>query len=124
MDFVALVGFVRPHLDWHALAPELTLLAVGTLVTVADIALDDKAKRMMPTLTGVGLLATLIPILTLAADGAERSMFGGAYVVDDFSLVLALLRFDACRWDRWNETLETAMQFCNLILAVFLQLRN
>ena len=91
MDFVALVGFVRPHLDWHALAPELTLLAVGTLVTVADIALDDKAKRMMPTLTGVGLLATLIPILTLAADGAERSMFGGAYVVDDFSLVLKAL---------------------------------
>ena len=91
MDLGALVAFVRPHLDWHALAPELTLLAVGTLVTVADIALDDKAKRVMPTLTGVGLLATLVPILTLAADGAERSMFGGAYVVDDFSLVLKAL---------------------------------
>ena len=91
MDLGALLAFVRPHLDWHALAPELTLLAVGTIVTVADIALDDKAKRIMPTLTGVGLLATLVPILTLAVDGAERSMFGGAYVVDDFSLVLKTL---------------------------------
>lgn len=91
MNLGAMLAFVRPALDWHALAPELTLLAVGTLVTVADIALDDKAKRMMPTLAGVGLLATLVPILTLAADGAERSMFGGAYVVDDFSLVLKAL---------------------------------
>lgn len=91
MNLGALLAFVRPDLDWHALAPELTLLAVGTLVTVADIALDDKAKRMMPTLAGIGLLITLVPILTLAADGAERSMFGGAYVVDDFSLVLKAL---------------------------------
>lgn len=91
MSLGTVLAFVRPDLDWHALAPELTLLAVGTLVTVADIAFDDKAKRIMPTLTGIGLLATLVPILTLAADGAERSMFGGAYVVDDFSLVLKAL---------------------------------
>ncbi len=91
MNLGALLAFVRPDLDWHALAPELTLLAVGTLVTVADIALDDKAKRMMPTLAGIGLLVTLVPILTLAVDGAERPMFGGAYVVDDFSLVLKAL---------------------------------
>ena len=86
-----MLAFVRPALDWHALAPELTLLAVGTLVTVADIVFDDKVRRLMPTLAGVGLLATLIPILTLATDGAERPMFDGAYVVDDFSLVLKAL---------------------------------
>ncbi|WP_419854808.1 NADH-quinone oxidoreductase subunit N [Candidatus Poriferisodalis sp.] len=91
MNLGSMLAFVRPDLDWHALAPELTLLAVGTLVTVADIALDDKAKRMMPTLAGIGLLVTLVPILTLAVDGAERPMFGGAYVVDDFSLVLKAL---------------------------------
>ena len=91
MDLGAVLAFVRPALDWHALAPELTLLGVGTLVTVADIAFDDRAKRIMPMLAGVGLLVTLIPILTLAADGAERPMFGGAYVVDDFSLVLKAL---------------------------------
>lgn len=82
------MGFVRPALDWHALAPELTLLAAGTLVTVADIIFDDRIKRLMPTLAGVGLLAVLVPILTLAIDGTDRSMFDGAYVVDDFSLVM------------------------------------
>ena len=87
-----MLAFVRPALDWHALAPELTLLAVGTLVTIADIAFDDKVRRLMPTLAGVGLLATLVPILTLAVDsGDPRSMFGGAYVVDDFSLVFKAL---------------------------------
>ena len=61
--------FIRPPLDWHALAPEITLLAVGTLLTLVDIIWDDKSKQAMPTLAGVGLLATLIPILTLAVDG-------------------------------------------------------
>ncbi len=86
-----LLAFVRPPLDWHALAPELVLLAVGTLITVIDIIWDDKAKQAMPTIAGVGLLATLIPILTLATDGTDRAMFDGAYVVDDFALVLKAL---------------------------------
>ena len=50
----ALLAFSRPALDWHALAPELTLLAVGTLLTVVDIIWDDKSKQVMPTLAGVG----------------------------------------------------------------------
>jgi len=86
-----LLAFSRPALDWHALAPELTLLAFGTLITVVDIIWDDRSKQAMPTLAGIGLLATLLPILTLAVDGTERSMFAGAYVVDDFSLVLKAL---------------------------------
>ena len=86
-----LLAFTRPSLDWHALAPELTLLAFGTLITIVDIIWDDRSKQTMPTLAGIGLLATLVPILTLAVDGTERSMFGGAYVVDDFSLVLKAL---------------------------------
>ena len=86
-----LLAFAQPSLDWHALAPELTLLAFGTLITIVDIIWDARSKQIMPTLAGMGLLATLIPILTLAVDGTERSMFGGAYVVDDFSLVLKAL---------------------------------
>ena len=86
-----LLAFTRPALDWHALAPELTLLAFGTLITVVDIIWDDRSKQAMPTLAGMGLLATLVPILTLAVDGTERSMFAGAYVVDDFSLFLIAL---------------------------------
>jgi len=87
----ALLAFSRPALDWHALAPEITILAVGTLLTVVDIIWDDKSKRVMPTIAGIGLLAGLIPILTLAIDGETRSMFGGAYVVDDFALVIKAL---------------------------------
>ena len=86
-----LSAFARPALDWHALAPELTLLAFGTLITVVDVVWDERSKRTMPTLAGLGLLATLLPILTLAVDGTDRTMFGGAYVVDDFSLVLKAL---------------------------------
>jgi NADH-quinone oxidoreductase subunit N len=87
----ALLAFSRPALDWHALAPELTLLAFGTLITVVDIIWDDRSKQAMPTLAGIGLLATLLPVITLALDGTDRTMFGGAYVVDDFSLVLKAL---------------------------------
>ncbi len=83
-----MIDFIRPALDWHALAPELTLLGVGTLITVADIVFDDRVKRLMPTIAGIGLLASLLPVLTLAIDGTDRSMFGGAYVVDDFALVI------------------------------------
>ena len=34
------------------------------------------------------MLVALIPIVTLAVDGADRSMFGGAYVVDNYALAL------------------------------------
>jgi NADH-quinone oxidoreductase subunit N len=37
------------------------------------------------------LLAALIPVLTLAVDGADRSLFGGTYVVDNFALVVKAL---------------------------------
>jgi NADH-quinone oxidoreductase subunit N len=87
----ALLAFTRPPLDWHALAPELTLLAVGTILTLVDIIWDEKSKQVMPTLAGVGLLAGLVPILTLALDGTDRAMFDGAYMVDDFALVMKAL---------------------------------
>jgi NADH-quinone oxidoreductase subunit N len=80
--------FVRPPVDWHAISPELVLLAVGAIITVLDIAFGERIRWYMPTLTGVGLLASLVPIVTLGLDGTDRSLFGGAYVVDDYSLVL------------------------------------
>ena len=43
-------------------------------------------------IAGIGLLAALVPIVTLAvSDDGPGSMFGGGYVVDDFSLVLKAL---------------------------------
>jgi NADH-quinone oxidoreductase subunit N len=84
-------GFVRPVIDWHALAPELVLTAVLCIVLVADLFLPEDRKALLPSLAGLGLLAALIPVLTLAVDGADRTMFGGAYVVDNFALVVKAL---------------------------------
>lgn len=88
--------FVRPDIDWHALAPELTLLVVGALITLLDVVLLEKGRVITPAIAGIGLLAVLVPIITLAADGvgdAPRTAFGdsAAYVVDGYSLILKAL---------------------------------
>ena len=85
------LAFERPPIDWHAFAPEITLLCVGALITLVDIVFLEKARPYTAALAGLGVLATLIPILTLALDGADRTMFGGAYVVDDFALVTKVI---------------------------------
>jgi NADH-quinone oxidoreductase subunit N len=84
-------GFARPEIDWHALAPELVLVGVLCLVLVADLFLPDDRRGVLPSLAGLGLLGALVPVLTLAVDGADRTMFGGAYAVDNFALVLKAL---------------------------------
>jgi NADH-quinone oxidoreductase subunit N len=83
--------FAQPHVDWHALAPELVLVGALCVVLVADLFLPEDRKALLPSLAGLGLLAALIPVLTLAIDGTDRSMFGGAYVVDNFALVVKAL---------------------------------
>jgi NADH-quinone oxidoreductase subunit N len=87
--------FDRPPIDWHALAPEIILLALGGLLTILDIVLLDRGKRIIGVVGGIGLLASLIPIVTLAVDiqdgGGPRVLFGGAYVVDEYALVLKAL---------------------------------
>lgn len=82
------VAFERPPIDWHALAPEIVLLSFGALLTLIDIVFLDRARKYTAALAGIGLLATMVPILTLAIDGADRTLFNGAYVVDDFSLIM------------------------------------
>ncbi|SVB84185.1 uncharacterized protein METZ01_LOCUS237039, partial [marine metagenome] len=83
-----LVAFERPAIDWHAVAPEIVLLSVGVFITLLDILFLEKARPYMAALSGLGILATAIPLLTLGIDGTERVLFDGAYVVDNFSLVL------------------------------------
>ena len=93
-EVLAATDFVRPDLDWHALAPELTLLGVGALLTLMDIFLAERARAVMSALAGLGFLAVLIPIITLASAGVAsepRVMFGGGYVVDGYSLILKAL---------------------------------
>ena len=80
--------FRAPYLDYHALAPEFVLTGVLVAVLLLDLFVPEDRKVLVTNLAGVGVLAALIPVLSLAIDGNTRSMFGGAYVVDDFALVL------------------------------------
>lgn len=81
-------SFQAPSLDYHALAPEIVLTGLLVVLLLVDLVVDETRKFVVTNLAGVGLLAALIPILTLTIDGSDRSMFGGAYVVDNFALVM------------------------------------
>jgi len=80
-------GFKTPHLDYAALSPEIMLTGVLVLVLLVDLVVDETHKYLVTQLAGVGVLITIIPVIALAVDGTDRSMFGGAYVVDNFALV-------------------------------------
>src|SRR5918995_3436781 len=78
-----------PHIDWHAIAPELVLIVGINVVLGIDLWLDASKKWMMSLITGFVLLGAFIPIVTLAAIGDDvRSMFDDRYVVDEYALVL------------------------------------
>jgi len=83
-----LAPWSSPTLDYHALAPEMVLAGTVVIILIADLFLPERQKWATSTIAGLGLLATLVPILTLAVNGQDRVMFGGGYVVDNFSLVL------------------------------------
>ena len=85
---LAVSEFVRPAIDWHAAAPELTLLGFGALITMIDIGWLERARNIAAPLTSLALLATMVPIITLALAGDDRSMFNGGFVVDDYSLIM------------------------------------
>jgi NADH-quinone oxidoreductase subunit N len=87
-------AFKTPYFDYHALAPEIVLTAVTLLTLVLDLVLDERHKHLVSQFAGIGILASFVPIITLAVHGItnhSRSMFGGAYVVDVFALVMKAL---------------------------------
>ena len=88
---LAQAGFTRPEIDYHAIAPEIVLTGALLLVLLVDLLKPEGDNPLLSTVAGLGLLGAMIPILSLATDGADRSLFGGAYVVDNFSLVLKAL---------------------------------
>jgi len=87
-DALKSVASSAPAIDWHALAPELTLAAVAILILVIDLFLKRKTSWKTSNVATIGLLASLIPVVTLAIDGTNRELFGGAYVVDNYALAL------------------------------------
>jgi len=83
--------FDTPSVDFHALAPELVLTGAFVLVLLVDLFTEQHNKWLTSSICGLGFLGSAIPLLTLAADGVDRPLFGGSYVVDDFALVLKAL---------------------------------
>jgi len=84
--------FTPPTLDYHGLAPEIILTLVVAIVLLADLFLDQSRKWLLPNIAAFGLVTAMVPIITLAlSDTDVRSMVGGAYVVDNFALVLKAL---------------------------------
>jgi NADH-quinone oxidoreductase subunit N len=83
--------FIAPTLDYHAFGPELALVGALVAVLVVDVIKPEGNNPFLSSLAGLGILAALIPVITLATDGADRFLFDGAYVVDNFALVLKAL---------------------------------
>ena len=80
---------MTPYFDYHALAPAIVLTAVTLIALVVDLVWRDAARDVVPQIAGIGLLLALVPVLSLAADGETRVMFGGAFVVDNYALAFA-----------------------------------
>jgi NADH-quinone oxidoreductase subunit N len=90
--FGLLAAWSQPTVDWHALAPEIVLTATICVLLLADVVLLERAKPIVSSLAGLGLLASLIPVVTLAtSDDSSRSLFDGAYVVNHSILLLKAL---------------------------------
>ena len=52
---LAQAEFVRPPIDWHAAAPELTLLAFGALLTMMDIGWLERGRRAAAPMASIAL---------------------------------------------------------------------
>jgi NADH-quinone oxidoreductase subunit N len=84
--------WIRPDVDWHALAPELVLVIGINVVLAVDLWIDESKKWIMASLAGFIMLGAFIPVVTLAVVGDDvRSMFFDRYVVDEYALVLKAL---------------------------------
>lgn len=81
-------AFPSPNIDWHALAPEVILVVTLVICLLVDVFTDEQSRWTSSSIVGLGMLAAMVPVLSLAYDNTTRVMFGGAYVVDDFALVL------------------------------------
>jgi NADH-quinone oxidoreductase subunit N len=77
-----------PAFDWHALAPDLVLVGTIVVILLADLVLPERESWRTSSIAALGLLASLVPVVTLAYDGTDRLMFDGAYVVDNYALAL------------------------------------
>jgi NADH-quinone oxidoreductase subunit N len=74
------------NIDYHALLPVEIVAATILLVLVVDLFLPVRAKAASMWVGFIGVGAALAAVLSLVGEG-ERVVFGGAYVVDAFTLI-------------------------------------
>jgi NADH-quinone oxidoreductase subunit N len=77
---------VNPDVDFHALAPLIVVSAAAVAVLVADLVWPQRSRATSYRVASIGVLGALVPVITLAADGSTRSLFGGAFVIDAYAL--------------------------------------
>src|SRR4051812_10763695 len=87
-----MLAFTAPHVDYHALAPEIIIAVTLVVVLLVDL-VSERNRPLLGTISGIGLLAAMVPVVTLAVDGADRFVLSGnpGYVVDNFALVMKAL---------------------------------
>src|SRR5437660_2248130 len=73
------------NIDYHAIAPELILTGTILAVLVIDTFLARERKWLAMPISLVGVLGALAAALTLI--NANRTTFGGMYVVDNFAVL-------------------------------------
>ena len=93
----AVLAFETPIFDLHALAPEIVLAVGICVVLLVDLFVPEHRRWITGTLSGMFMLAALLPVVTLAVIGDDmRNVISGPgitgrYVVDNFALVLKAL---------------------------------
>ncbi|MGH2739910.1 MAG: NADH-quinone oxidoreductase subunit N [Actinomycetota bacterium] len=71
--------------DYHAIAPEITLASTALIVLFIDLFLRPERKWWSMVVGFLGVAAALG--LTLTLIGETRTSFGGAYVIDSFAVL-------------------------------------
>jgi NADH-quinone oxidoreductase subunit N len=88
----ALDEFVPPHIDYHALAPEVVVAVGICVVLLVDLFVDEQRRWITSTLSGLVLLGGFLPVVTFGVLRDDvASLFDGRYVVDEYALVLKAL---------------------------------
>ena len=74
---LAPTGFANPRIDFHALAPELVLVVTVVVLVLLDSVKLERARAFMPAVINIGLLAALVPLITLAPTVPSGSCSAG-----------------------------------------------
>jgi NADH-quinone oxidoreductase subunit N len=79
---------MNPGWDFHAVAPLIVITVTIVVVLIADFFFEYRRRFQTSQLATIGVLAAMVPVVTLAVEGGTRRMFGGALVVGPYAIAL------------------------------------